>query len=116
MQCNASVMHTFLSTAVAVYPFLSQSCSMCWAACEVVPDGPTWRHSHLMESTPVSRLDVWPEANKLDVAAALAVPCRSSREASVASTPWLFPALLWTACSRGKPLPCSEASLVEMLV
>lgn len=71
-----------------------------------------------MEPTPVSRLDMWPEATKLDVAVALAVPCRSSRAASVASTPprGLLPALLWTACSGGKPLPCSEASLVEMLV
>lgn len=52
--CSAFVMHTFLSPAVAVYPFLLQSSSMRWAACEVVPDGPTWRHSPLTEPPPVS--------------------------------------------------------------
>lgn len=111
MQCNAFVMHPFLSPSVAVYPFSS----MRWAACEVVPDGPTWRHSPLTEAPPMSRLDMWPKAHKLHVAGALAVSSRSSRAVSVASTPGARPGfpvdrLLW-----GKPWPCHEASLVETL-
>ena len=106
MQCNAFVMHTLLSAAVAGHPFLSRSCSTCWAACEAVPQGPTWRHSHLMEPTPVSRLDAWPEA-KLGVAAALAVPCRSSRAVSVASTPGAPPS------SPVDSLLCGEAPALQ---
>ena len=58
---------------------------------------------------------MWPKPNKLDVAGALAVSSRSSRVVSVASTPGTLPSFPVDSLLRGKPRPCCEASLVEML-
>ena len=58
---------------------------------------------------------MWPKPNKLDVAGALAVSSRSSRVVSVASTPGTLPSFPVDSLLWGKPRPCREASLVEML-